>query len=189
MTTANAATDTYKAFRLSDDIEAQGFSGGSIAGPLGETINLLTLLEDTEHGNQDGVIVSDDPIIINALGSLPQFVDAKIPESFDPPVDAGAADVDDKSGKPDLVGAAEQRGLDTTGTKAELLERIQAHDRETQPGYIVTGAESVALAEATPGALRQDGTVTPGDAGDAAPEPETDPEPAETSTDNEGEGE
>lgn len=188
MTTA--AADTYQAFRLNDQIVAQGgISGGSIAGPLGETIDLLELLEDTEHGGEDGVIVTDDPVVINALGGLPQFVAADLPDTFDPPVsdDGSPAEVDERSGKPDLVAAAEQRGLDSSGTKAELLERVQAHDRETQPGYVLVGAEAIALAEGTPGALRTDGTVTPDDA-EPAPDAGGGQQGGEGSTGTTGEG-
>lgn len=77
----------------------------------------------------DGVIVTDSPAIIQALDDYPALKRVPLPDDWydrqvgGPPVEKPVVD---ETSKDDLKKQAEDLGLATSGTKAELAERIAA---------------------------------------------------------------
>jgi SAP domain len=138
--------DRYAAFAVSD--EHQGLTGATCSNPItGETIDLMELLADTNHGNVDGLIVTDDPIVADACTTMPAFTEADVPASFDPPAPAGdepPADFDSLL-KADLVDLCTEYGLPTDGTKPELVDRLEQWRARQQTGAQPVGAEAVAI--------------------------------------------
>lgn len=86
----------------------------------------------TDESKAEGV--ADDIEAARAEARSSTFEDAaeRIAESTGDsfPVKTTTEPVDEGAKKADLVEAAEARGLDSSGTKADLLERIQEHDRD-----------------------------------------------------------
>jgi hypothetical protein len=93
------------AFTLTEDFS--DMVGGTLADPEGRTIDLAELLHDTDDGNVDGVVVTNDEFLKNALNTDFRFKEVPIPDSYSVPADAGGPSTSELKGmlKADLQAA------------------------------------------------------------------------------------
>lgn len=155
--------DAYVAFEPVDPNALAG--GGSAATPSGHTLRFRDLLDSADTGPEGTIVTADQDTIIVLAGLPTLFRVVELPDDFQPDLsdvteEPLTGDLERRYKLDELQQLAQDRGLTSDGTKAEIAERLRAVGAAAQ-GDPVVGIDSVLAQEGTPGALRQDGTVTP----------------------------
>lgn len=123
-----------EAFELTEEAKSDGFSGGTVkTGPLGHAFDVHAALE-----NGDGVIVTDDPGLVEILRSYPVLQGCDVPEGAKPVEVPGEAE----QTKGPEVPWTPQQPLDVgVGSVGEVNA---VHGEEDVPAEVTTGGQSPA---------------------------------------------
>lgn len=106
--------------------QVPAFQGGVLAhGPDRRSFDVRAKLEE---GNGTIVVESTDEELVELLRHYPPLKEVPVPE--DAPLQSGYDDAPVVA----LRAEAERRGLSKAGTKAQLVERLQAHDEAVASG-------------------------------------------------------